>query len=172
MTDRERLALDALDPLPRQMRRWIFIAASLIAAIGVGAAMAHVYKAIVPPPPPQLELVDKIRVLTQSLNSSATVIGEIEKEISDRIKLVDRLKNDAATAEHLASLHREQAEAIAQALKGQLRKQEQDNFWSSNFQALFWTFVGVLMTEVFHFVKRRLNKRFPARARGSQDGFA
>jgi HEAT repeat protein len=75
-------------------------------------------------PTAEITIEDRIKVLTRSLNSAASAIGEIESEVKERQALVEKLKNDAETAKNLRALHREQVDAIAQVLRGQIEKEQ------------------------------------------------
>jgi hypothetical protein len=106
------------------------IAVALVGAILLGGGLAYTYKILLlisRPAVIKAELQDRIKILTNTLNESARAIEDIEKEIGQRTNLVERLKRDADTAERLAAVNREQAEAIAQTLKGELDRQERAN---------------------------------------------
>src|SRR5215472_4317359 len=64
-------------------------------------------------------LEDRIRELTDSLNKSATTIQDIENEITKRQALVGQLQKDADTASKLATVNKQQVDAIAQVLGAQ-----------------------------------------------------
>jgi flagellar biosynthesis/type III secretory pathway M-ring protein FliF/YscJ len=65
----------------------------------------------------------RIARLTTALSESSHVIQEIEAEMKNRTELVEKLKRDAETYERLRNINREEAEAVAQALGGELRKE-------------------------------------------------
>lgn len=110
-------------------------------------------------PPPKIELEQKIKSLTEALNSSARTIAEIENEITERKNLVDRLQADAALAQKLSAVNKDQVQAIAQTLKSELERQERSGFWTSQFQNFAYTCLGVLLAELYHWMKRRMARR-------------
>jgi len=83
---------------------------------------------------------------TTALSESSHVIQEIEAEMQDRTELVEKLKRDAETYERLRHINREEAEAVAQALGGELRKEGRRSLLT-NFLMNFGFFVlGVATT--------------------------
>jgi outer membrane murein-binding lipoprotein Lpp len=63
----------------------------------------------------------RISELSTNLMSAASTVAEIENEVKARQELVERLKSDAERAETLAKLHRPEVEAVAQALRVELK---------------------------------------------------
>lgn len=112
-------------------------------------------------PPPKQDLASRIQILTGRLNISAKTISEIEREIAERQELVKKLENDAETAKRLTVVSREQVEAIAQTLRGELEKKEQSSFWITHLTAVFYTLLGVALAELYHYVRRRMRKSKP-----------
>jgi hypothetical protein len=90
----------------------------------------------------------RIARLTTALSESSRVIQEIEEEMKDRTELVEKLKEDADRYERLSNINREEAEAVAQALGGELRKEGRRSLLT-NFLMNFGFFVlGVAATLV------------------------
>jgi hypothetical protein len=69
------------------------------------------------------DLEERIAVLTESLRSATTTIGEIEAEVGERQRLVERLRGDAERYEHLVALNQPEVDAVSQALRGELREE-------------------------------------------------
>lgn len=90
------------------------------------------------------DLERRVANLSSNLQAAARVIGEIEKEIQARQKLVDRLKHDAERSEALAQLHSDEVEAVAQALRGQLSGLERRSFRSNFVLSLTFFAIGVI----------------------------
>lgn len=59
------------------------------------------------------------------------MVGQIESEIQERSALVQKLKNDAQTYEQIVKLKASDVEAVAQLLRGELKKEGQRSFWQS-----------------------------------------
>jgi hypothetical protein len=70
----------------------------------------------------------RVAELTTNLREAASVVGEIEQEVSARQKLLDQLKEDSQRAEELSKLRAPEVEAVTQALKGQLSVLERKSF--------------------------------------------
>jgi len=65
-------------------------------------------------------LEDRIRTLTQNLESASGAISEIEGEISRRSEIAEKLKNDVERYEQLRELNQPQVEAIAQTIRSEI----------------------------------------------------
>jgi hypothetical protein len=104
--------------------------------------------------PPTLE--QKITVLTGSLNNAARAISDIEQEIQSRQQFADKLRADAEEAKKIATLNKEQVDAVAQTLRGQLQEQERASYWPHLLANLFFAALGVALTELYRWVVRRL----------------
>jgi hypothetical protein len=102
--------------------------------------------------PPTLE--NRIQELTQSLNKSATTIQEIENEITKRQALVTQLQKDAETASKLATVNKEQVDAIAQVLRTQIQVQEHNTFWFNQGINVLYMLLGVGLGELVRWFLR------------------
>jgi ABC-type multidrug transport system fused ATPase/permease subunit len=88
----------------------------------------------------------RIARLTTALSESSHVIEEIEVEMKDRTELVEKLKRDAETYERLRNINREEAEAVAQALGGELRKEGRRSLLTNFFMNFGFFVLGVATT--------------------------
>jgi hypothetical protein len=70
-------------------------------------------------------LDERLRVLVGSLNQASTSVGEIEREIRSRQELVDRLRRE----QRLLELNRDEVDAVAQALGGEVKREGRKTFW-------------------------------------------
>lgn len=86
--------------------------AGLAAAIAFGVQGYLIHKAKEQEP----TLKDRISNLTKNLESAATVITEIETEISKRSNLVQQLETDIERFNRIKEVNQAQVEAIAQTL--------------------------------------------------------
>jgi hypothetical protein len=113
------------------------------------------------PPPREITvtLEDRLSVLTQSLNSAARTISEIEAEVNERQALVAKLARDAQVANNVQHLNKEQVDPIAQVLRGQIDREQRESFWSSQLLALFYTVLGVVLAELFRWIVKRRKHR-------------
>jgi TolA-binding protein len=90
-------------------------------------------------------LESRINKLAAALKESSRLVGEVEDEISKRQSLVNELQQDAERYQRLVSINREQVEAVAQLLQGELRKEGRKSFWGGvavNF--VFFSFGALL----------------------------
>jgi hypothetical protein len=93
--------------------------------------------------PRQRETVDqRIIRLTSALSKAARMIQEVEAEIREHGELVDKLRRDAETYEKLKDLHREEVEAVAQTLKGELVEQGRRSRWGDVLMGTAFLFLG------------------------------
>ena len=74
-------------------------------------------------------LEDRIKTLTQNLESASTVVSEIEAEIQERSKIVKKLRNDVQLYEQLRKLSQSQAEAVAQTIKSEVTRESGKSIW-------------------------------------------
>jgi uncharacterized protein HemX len=74
-----------------------------------------------------VSLEEKVRVLSESLNSSVRAITEVENEIKKRQEIVAWLKKDAETASNVITVSRDQMEAITEIL----RSEQDRSFWGN-----------------------------------------
>jgi septal ring factor EnvC (AmiA/AmiB activator) len=88
----------------------------------------------------------RIARLTTALSESSHVIQEIEAEMKDRTELVEKLKRDAETYERLRNINREEAEAVAQALGGELRKEGRRSLLTNFLMNFVFFVLGVITT--------------------------
>lgn len=113
------------------------------------------------------DLNSRIADLTLSLVKAARAISEIEEDIKKRQALVEQLRQDADTASKLAMVSKEQAEAVAQALRTEIASEQRQSFWSNQAYALFYTLLGVVLAELYHFLVNRLRRRRELQASGT-----
>jgi hypothetical protein len=105
----------------------------------------------------------RITLLTASLNNSAKVISDIEREIEGRRELVTKLQRDADDAKQLSELKAAQVAAVSQALKGELDRENRTNFWITLATNLFFAILGAALGELFRWIRgRRQNWEQPS----------
>jgi t-SNARE complex subunit (syntaxin) len=98
---------------------------------------------------------NRIRRLTASLQEAAQLITNIESEITARSVLAEKLQKDIETYNKLVELKKPEVEAVAQLLRGELKREGKRSFWTGfalNF--LFFT-LGVIATIVIEKVVKR-----------------
>lgn len=85
---------------------------------------------------------ERVARLTHSLNEAGRVVGELEREIASRRRLVDELRQEQVRME----FSREEVDAVAQALRAQLRHQGQRTLLLSLVQGAAFFVLGVVAT--------------------------
>jgi hypothetical protein len=88
-------------------------------------------------------LTDKIATLAASLNTAALAIDEVDREVQARRALVTQLENDAARDSQISALHRQEVEAIAQTLRGELDLAGRRSFRSGLIQNAVFFALGI-----------------------------
>jgi len=91
-------------------------------------------------------LENRISKLSGALKESSRLVAEVEGEIQKRQALVTELQQDADRYQRLVSLHQEQVEAVAQLLKGELRKEGRRSFWSGVIVNFIFFCLGALLS--------------------------
>jgi hypothetical protein len=113
-------------PSPNQLWLYTLLASLFAVAVGVTSTLIGLGRK-----PSGRSLEQRIDELSTNLRAASQVISAMEKEVADRQKLVNDLKRDAEQAETLAKLHREEVDAVAQALQTQLAKLERRSLRSN-----------------------------------------
>ena len=74
-------------------------------------------------------LQERVDRLTSSLGDAMTLLSEFESEIKTRSALVDNLKKDIKQYNKISKLNKDEVEAIAYLLRGELQKGSRKSFW-------------------------------------------
>ncbi len=72
---------------------------------------------------------ERVKKLTRSLHEALSLIKSIEGEIKARSTLASQLQNDIDTYNKLVDVKKPEVEAIAQLLRGELKKEGRSSFW-------------------------------------------
>lgn len=88
------------------------------------------------------DLSTKIENASKHLLTASEELSNLQIELSNRIKIVNQLKEDAKVAENIISLNKDQVEAIKTALNIELKKDSKRNFWLSFSIGLFFFILG------------------------------
>jgi hypothetical protein len=72
---------------------------------------------------------DRVARLTQSLEEATGLIRNIENEIKARSTLASQLRGDVDRYNQLVQLKKPEVEAVAQLLRGELKKESTSSFW-------------------------------------------
>lgn len=127
---------------------------SIATALALGSAASTVLQLLVERAE-QGTIEERVENLSASLKSTAQIITQIEQEVTSRQELVEKLKRDAQTARQLAKLNREEAEAVAQAIRGEIERSDERRFWWNVAQGLGLVLFGALISESIHWWRTR-----------------
>ena len=94
--------------------------------------------------PETLEI--RINKLASALKESSKLVTEVESEISARQELVLELQKDAQRYEQLIHLNKEQVDAVAQVLQGELRKEGNKSLWRGAAVNFIFFVLGALLS--------------------------
>jgi peptidoglycan hydrolase CwlO-like protein len=72
---------------------------------------------------------DRVKRLTKSLGEATSLISNIENEIKARSALATQLQDDIDQYNKLVEVKKPEVEAIAQLLRGELKKESRSSFW-------------------------------------------
>ena len=77
----------------------------------------------------EVDISDRIKSVTDVLSNSMNELDSLQKELEQRIELVDKLKAEADQAEQIISMTEEQVNAIRKTLNQELQKEGKKSFW-------------------------------------------
>lgn len=89
---------------------------------------------------------ERIEKLSRALTDATTLIGGIERELKERHRLVEKLRDDCNRYDQLAKLKATEVEAVVQSLRGELRQEGKRSFWQSALLNFVFFLAGVLVT--------------------------
>lgn len=75
------------------------------------------------------DITDRIKSVTDILSNSMTELDLLQKELGQRIELVEKLKKEADQAEQIISMTEEQVNAFKNTLNQELKKESKKSFW-------------------------------------------
>ena len=96
----------------------------------------------------------RIRLVSDSLNNSASELTEIQKHLKERIDFVIKLSEDAKKAEEIASLNAEQVNSINSLLSDNLKKESKKSFWHGVIVNIVFFILGSILTLAVSFFTR------------------
>jgi hypothetical protein len=95
---------------------------------------------------PRDPAVDRVKRLVKALAEATEVMAAIEKEVTARRVMAERLQRDVETHTRLLALDREEVEAVAQTMAGEVRREGRRNLLTSFLLNAFFFGLGVLVT--------------------------
>ena len=89
---------------------------------------------------------ERIEKLSKALTDATSLISGIERELNERHRLVEKLREDCDRYDHLAKLKASEVEAVVRSLRGELRQEGKRSFWQSVGLNFVFFVAGVLVT--------------------------
>lgn len=86
---------------------------------------------------------DRVGKLTKALTDATALIGSIEAEINARSALATQLQADVDKYTKLVEVKKPEVEAIAQLLRGELKKEGRSSFWKGFATNFLFFILGV-----------------------------
>jgi uncharacterized membrane protein YdfJ with MMPL/SSD domain len=105
---------------------------------------------------PSASIQQRAEQLSKSLTDATTLIDQMQADIQSRQAMVTKLQSDLETYNKLATLKKDEVEAVAQVLRGEIDRNSRRSFWEG--VAVNFTFF-ILGAVVSWFVGRRQVKR-------------
>ena len=102
--------------------------------------------------PDKEDIAAKIKIVSDSLGKSTAELVEIQQQLKDRITFVEDLSVKAKQAENIASLNKEQINAVNEILGTNLKREGRRSFWQGvlvNFIFFILGAVASYLTSVF-----------------------
>jgi len=129
------------------------VAFGMISSI-MGKSLEKILEEKLQPPRTKETIEERIKKLTSSLQESTNLIAEVESEISERSTLVEKLKKDAETYEQLVKLKGPEVEAVAQLLRGELKKEGSRSFWKGVIVNFMFFALGLIASVVVNLLMK------------------
>ena len=123
-----------------------FLAVIAATLVGAGASVVGEYlrkKKESTEKPGKVDLAFRVKTLTDSLNTSTSLISEIQEEIEKRHELVTKLQKDTEHYETLSKLKEKEAEAVAQLLEGIVNQDSKRSFYKGVLVNFIFFVMGV-----------------------------
>ena len=92
------------------------------------------------------DIATKIASISRSLGTSSSQLNELQKLLEQRIRYVKDLDEQAKKAENIASLKKEQVDAINSLLNFNLKKESKSNFWRTFVISFMFFILGALVS--------------------------
>lgn len=132
----------------------IFIASGIIFFISyvISALLEAIFA------PPKQEISVRIENVSTTLNDVSTEIEDIQSELTQRIELVEKLKEEAEIAENVISLSDEQVTAIQAKLRQELDSNSGKNFMQGILINGLFFILGIIFPRIIKMVKKKSAK--------------
>lgn len=94
------------------------------------------------------DITSRIKDVSTVLENSVQELGELQTELEERVKMVEKLKEGAEQAETIISLTEEQVKAVRTTLNNELQKEGRKSFW----QGVIVNFVFFVLGAIISYI--------------------
>ena len=94
------------------------------------------------------DISDRIKSVTDILSNSMNELDLLQKELGQRIELVEKLKNEADQAEQIISMTEEQVKAFKSSLNQELEKESKKSFGQGVLVNFFFFILGAIASYI------------------------
>jgi TolA-binding protein len=113
----------------RALRGWVLLLFVSVSFLSLFATLSTYIFGLDTPRRPSASLESRVAELSDNLTTASKSIDEIEQEIESRQDLVARLAADQRQYEQLANLRQSEVDAVAQALRTEIKEEGRRSFW-------------------------------------------
>jgi hypothetical protein len=90
---------------------------------------------------------ERVEKFANALTQATNLIASIERELKERHRLVEKLRQDCVRYDQLAKLKSVEVEAVVQSLRGELRQEGKKTFWQSVGLNFLFFLAGIVVTK-------------------------
>ena len=94
------------------------------------------------------DITSRIKDVSTVLENSVQELGELQIELEERVKMVEKLKEEAEQAETIISLTEEQVKAVRTTLNNELQKEGRKSFWQGVIVNFVFFVLGAIVSYI------------------------
>ena len=94
------------------------------------------------------DITSRIKDVSTVLENSVQELGELQTELEERVKMVEKLKEEAVQAETIISLTEEQVKAVRTTLNNELQKEGRKSFWQGVIVNFVFFVLGAIVSYI------------------------
>ena len=118
----------------------------IIALIGIASGIITFFNVSISSSPLPEDLSIRIKTISKQLIDSAEDLSKVQRELEQRMEIVDQMKKEAESAEAMINMSKEQVNAIRTILGDEIDKNDVKNFWVSFLQNVLFLILGSMIT--------------------------
>ena len=94
------------------------------------------------------DIAVKIKGISDSLSKSAGELVDLQEQLKERIAFVEDLSAQAKKAEDIASLNKDQLDAVSEILNANLKKEGKRSFWQGVLVNFIFFILGAVVSYI------------------------